>query len=49
MQVDDAVDRRVAAILPGDVVRDRADVAAEVLAAGRLDAAEDDGGHGAAG
>jgi hypothetical protein len=45
VQVHDAVDRRIAAILPRDVLRDRADVVAEVLAAGRLDAAEDDGGH----
>ena len=43
MQVDDAEDRRVAAVLALDVLADRADVVAEVLAAGRLDAAEDDG------
>jgi hypothetical protein len=42
VQVDDAVDRRVAAVLPLDVLADRADVVAEVLAAGRLDAGEDD-------
>ena len=41
VQVDDAVDRRVAAVLALDVLADRADVVAEVLAAGRLDAAED--------
>src|SRR5579871_1138374 len=40
VQVDDAVDR-LAAVLAGDVLRDRADVVAEVLAAGRLDAGED--------
>ena len=45
VQVDDAVDRRVAAVLAGDVLRDRADVVAEVLAAGRLDAGEDGEGH----
>ena len=49
VQVDDAVDRGVAAILPGDVLRDRPDVVAEVLAPGRLDAAEDDGCHGGSG
>ena len=43
VQVDDAVDRRVAAVLALDVLADRADVVAEVLAAGRLDAGEDDG------
>ena len=42
MQVDDAEDRRVAALLPLDVLADRADVVAEVLAPGRLDSAEDD-------
>ena len=41
VQVDDAVDRRVAALLAGDVLDDRADVVAEVLAARRLDAGED--------
>ena len=47
VQVDDAEDRRLAALLPLDVLADRADVVAEVLAAGRLDAGEDDGGaHG---
>ena len=40
VQVDDAVDR-LAAVLPLDVLADRPDVVAEVLAAGRLDAAED--------
>ena len=47
VEVDDAVDRRVAAILALDVLADRADVVAEVLAAGRLDAREDDGAHAA--
>ena len=42
VQVDDAEDRRVAPVLALDVLADRADVVAEVLAAGRLDAAEDD-------
>ncbi len=41
VQVDDAEDRRVAAVLALDVLADRADVVAEVLAAGRLDAGED--------
>ena len=41
VQVDDAVDRRVAAVLALDVLADRADVVAEVLAPGGLDAAED--------
>ena len=45
VEVDDAVDRRVAAILAGDVLHDRADVVAEVLAAGGLDAGEDREGH----
>ena len=40
VQVDDAVDR-LAAVLALDVLADRADVVAEVLAAGRLDAGED--------
>ena len=40
VQVDDAVDR-LAAILPLDVLADRADVVAEVLAPRGLDAAED--------
>ena len=40
VQVDDAVDR-LAAVLALDVLADRADVVAEVLAPGRLDAAED--------
>jgi hypothetical protein len=44
VQVDDAEDRRLAALLPLDVLADRADVVAEVLAAGGLDAGEDDGG-----
>ena len=45
VQVDDAVDR-LAAVLALDVLADRADVVAEVLAAGRLDAGEDAGvGH----
>ena len=43
VQVDDAVDR-LAAVLAGDVLHDRADVVAEVLAAGRLDAGEDSHG-----
>ena len=42
VQVDDAVDRRVGAVLAGDVLDDRADVVAEVLAPGGLDAGEDD-------
>ncbi len=42
VQVDDAEDRRVAAILALDVLPDRPDVVAEVLAAGGLDAREDD-------
>ena len=47
VQVDDAEDRRLAPVLALDVLADRADVVAEVLAAGRLDAGEDDGGaHG---
>ncbi len=41
VEVDDAVDRRVAAVLAVDVLADRADVVAEVLAAGGLDAGED--------
>ena len=41
MEVDDAVDRRVTAVLAGDVLRDAADVVAEVLGARRLDARED--------
>ena len=45
MQVDDAVDRRVGAILAGDVLDDRADVVAEMLAPGGLDAGEDDHGE----
>ena len=40
VQVDDAVDR-LAAVLSLDVLADRPDVVAEVLAAGGLDAAED--------
>ena len=40
VQVDDAV-QRLAALLAGDVLEDRADVVAEVLAARRLDAGED--------
>ena len=42
VQVDDAVDRRVGAVLALDVVEDRPDVVAEVLAPGGLDAGEDD-------
>ncbi len=41
VQVDDAVDRRVALVLHVHVLADRADVVAEVLAPGGLDAAED--------
>src|SRR5919108_3378638 len=41
VQVDDAVDRRIAAFLTGQVAPDRADVVAHVLAARGLDAAED--------
>ena len=41
VQVDDAVDRRRRRSWPVDVLADRADVVAEVLAPGRLDAAED--------
>ncbi len=46
VQIDDAVDRRVATVLPFDVLPDRPDVVAEVLLAGRLDAAEDAHGRG---
>src|SRR5262245_63305386 len=46
VEIDDAVDRRVAAVLAFDVVDDRADVVAEVLAPGGLDAGED--AHGSA-
>ena len=46
VQVDDAVDRRIAALLALEVAPDRADVVAEVLAPGRLDAAEDAHGGG---
>ena len=42
VQVDDAVDRRVGAVLPGDVLLDRPDEVAQVLAARGLDAGEDD-------
>jgi hypothetical protein len=42
VQVDDAEDRRLAALLPLDVLADRPDVVAEVLAPGGLDAREDD-------
>ena len=45
VKVDDAVDR-LAAVLPGDVLGDRADVVAEVLTARRLDAGEDPHGLG---
>jgi hypothetical protein len=45
VQVDDAVDRRIAAVLARNVLPDRSDVVAEVLAPRRLDAAEDP--HGA--
>jgi hypothetical protein len=38
VQVDDAEDRRIAAVLALDVLANRADVVAQVLAAGRLDA-----------
>jgi hypothetical protein len=41
VQIDDAVDRRIAAVLALDVLADRADVVAQVLAAGGLDAGED--------
>ena len=44
VQVDDAEDRRLAPLLPLDVLLDRADVVAQVLAAGRLDTPEDDRG-----
>ena len=40
VQVDDA-EERLAALLALDVLADRADVVAEVLASGRLDARED--------
>ena len=40
VQVDDAVDP-LAALLAGDVLDDRADVIAQVLAAGGLDSGED--------
>ncbi len=46
VQVDDAVDRRVPPVLAVDVAAHRADVVAEVLAPGRLDAAEDPHGGG---
>ena len=49
VQVDDAVDRRVAALLALEVAADGADVVAEVLAAGGLDAAEDAHGAGSLG
>ena len=42
VQVDDAVDRRVAAVLAGDVLQEAADVVAQVLGARGLDAGEDD-------
>ena len=42
VQVDDAVDRRIGLVLALDVVEDRPDVVAEVLAPGGLDAGEDD-------
>jgi hypothetical protein len=41
MQVDDAVDRRVAPILALDVLPDGADVVAQVLTARGLNSAED--------
>ena len=41
VQVDDAVDRGVAALLAVEVAADGADVVAQMLAAGGLDAAED--------
>ena len=44
VQVDDAVDRGIGAVLALDVLHDRPDVVAEVLAPGRLDAGEDDHG-----
>jgi hypothetical protein len=47
VQIDDAVDRRIPAILARDVLADRPDVVAEVLAARGLDAGED--AHGGAG
>ena len=46
VQVDDAVDGRIAAVLAGDVLRDRPDVVAQVLAARGLDSRED--AHGGA-
>ena len=49
VKVDDAVDRGVAALLALEVAADGADVVAEVLAAGRLDAAEDAHGAGSLG
>jgi hypothetical protein len=48
VQVDDAVDRRIAAVLALHVLQDRPDVVAEVLAPGGLDAGEDDHGRRAA-
>ena len=50
VEVDDAVDR-LAAVLPLDVLADRPDVVAEVLAPRGLDAAEDPflAGHGGRG
>jgi hypothetical protein len=37
VQIDDAVDRGVAALLAVEIAEDRPDVVAEVLAPGRLD------------
>jgi hypothetical protein len=41
VQVHDAVDGRIGAVLALDVLRDGAEVVAQVLAPGGLDAAED--------
>ena len=46
MEVDDAVDRLVGAVLAGHALGDRADVVAQVLAPRGLDAAEDPHGGG---
>ena len=45
MQVDDAVDRGIAALLTLHVLGDRPDVVTEVLVTGRLDSGEDPHGR----
>jgi hypothetical protein len=42
VQVDDAVDRRVTALLAGEIAEEPADVVAQVLGARGLDSGEDD-------